>query len=687
MKSSAFVYALLSVLVCPVGIFAWSIASVDGLVDFVSVTPERIRERTDVALERARASVDRIIGIPSAERTYGNTIRAFDMLESCSDLSCLRNLVELVTMVHPDSVVCAAARQAAVELEHFCIETIGSRYELYAALKEYAQHMPDGALVCDEERRYMDELLASYERRGMSYPLEHRMKIAEVERRIHEVSVAFESNIARDGGSLLLSRDELAGVSEGTIAQFLCDDSGRYTVPCDGPSYVVIMESCSVAATRRAMLHGFLNRGGAANGLVLQELMAARSQLAALLGYGSYAALVLADTMAGSAAAAYDFLYTILSPIHRKVDAEYALFLQNLPDSVLLRDGCLEHWDVAYVRTRFKKMHFDLDEALVAEYFPMDTLIDRIFSVYQDLFGVLFVEVDGVSLWHGDARLFQVSRGGELLGYCVLDLHPRPGKYSHACSFPIVPSFIDAEGVKHPAFAVMIANFPRGTADTPPLWSRNYAVFTFFHELGHILHELLSATRVASFAGTHVMGDFVEMPSQMLEAFMNDPAILRRISCHYKTGDPMPDELIDRIQRVASFDVGFDTQRQIMLALFALDCFGADVSQDPYALLGRRYHEVLRHVAFDPDFLIHQSFSHLTGYGPRYYGYLWSKVYSLDLFASIKERGILDRAVGEQFVASILSRGGSAHPQELLHNFLGRAPRCDSFFASLGITA
>jgi thimet oligopeptidase len=668
------------------GVYALQpLSSLSSVVDFFTVTPETIARRSEAALLQAQAMVDRIVSLPLDQRTYQNTMRAFDELESYCELSVMRNLVELLEMVHPDEGIRSAARTASLRLGNFCIDVLGANYDLYRALKDYSQAVSDHECLTVEERYYMEDIIAAYERRGMRNTPEERLKIADLERNIHQLSITFESNIARDNGVLLLSAEELAGLPSHFIAALERDRSGLYTVPLDGPSYSALIESCSVESTRKAMFHGFLNRGGVENGVLLRQLIAARDELARLLGYESYAQLVLDDTMAHDPRVALNFLHTILGPVHRKVDQEYALFKEALPDSVVLLDGQIKHWDVAFVRNSFKKSRFFIDEDLVAHYFPMDQVIERIFKIYQDFFGVSFREAFGERLWHEDVRLFEVFRDDISLGYFILDLHPRPNKYSHACSFAVVPGFIDGKGDRSPAVSLIIANFPRAVDGKPALWSRTFAVSTFFHELGHALHDLLSATTIVSFAGTHVKADFVEMPSQMLEEWLNESDILRRISCHYQTGKPLPDHLIKGIQALQSFDTGFDTQRQIMLALFALDCFQPGAHKDPAFLLERHYKNVLRHVAFDKDFHIHYSFSHLTGYGPRYYGYLWSRVYSFDLFARIKELGLLDRSVGDHFVETLLSKGGSRPPHELLVRFLGRAPQNDAFYAALGL--
>jgi thimet oligopeptidase len=190
---------------------------------------------------------------------------------------------------------------------------------------------------------------------------------------------------------------------------------------------------------------------------------------------------------------------------------------------------------------------------------------------------------------------------------------------------------------------------------------------------------------LAGVAGTHVKRDFVEMPSQMLEEWLYDNAILKKVSHHYKTGEPLPDDIIESVIKLKNFSTGIDLQRQGLLANLSLAYFKAGADKDPHGILKGLFEQLIYGVQFDPEYHFYASFGHLTGYGPSYYGYLWSKVFALDLFDTIKQHGLLNGQIGQKYIDAVLSKGGSKDPNDLLVDFLGRQPNDTAFLRDLGL--
>jgi len=229
-----------------------------------------------------------------------------------------------------------------------------------------------------------------------------------------------------------------------------------------------------------------------------------------------------------------------------------------------------------------------------------------------------------------------------------------------------------------------MANFPKATADKPALFTRN-DVSTFFHEFGHALHAMLGRTALAGQAGTSVKRDFVELPSQMLEEWLWDRQILKMVSGHYKTGEPLSDELIDTILKLKTFDTGNFVQRQVMLSAIALNYYLPGADKDLYAILYDMSSTYRPQFARHHEDHFYASWGHLTGYAAGYYGYLWSRVFAQDIFEQIKHYGLLDHTIGKKYIDTIIGRGGSADPNQLLYDFLGREPSSDAFFKDLGL--
>jgi thimet oligopeptidase len=246
----------------------------------------------------------------------------------------------------------------------------------------------------------------------------------------------------------------------------------------------------------------------------------------------------------------------------------------------------------------------------------------------------------------------------------------------------VIPAIRDQDGNENVSLSIITANFPKAQGDKPALFKRS-DVRTFFHEFGHALHTLFGRTTLASLSGTRVKRDFVELPSQMLEEWLYDKAILRLVSSHYETSEPLPDEMIDRVLQLKNIGSGSFVQRQGLFAKLSLAYFapGADKNvDDVYRCLREK---IIPNVVYVPEDHMYAAFGHLTNYGAKYYGYLWSKVFAQDLFAEIKKHGLLNPEIGKKYVDLVIGRGGSADPNALLKDFLGREPNDKAFFEDM----
>ena len=294
-----------------------------------------------------------------------------------------------------------------------------------------------------------------------------------------------------------------------------------YRLGTDYPTFIPVMENCTVESTRHALWKIFVNRAYPRNSVVLKEIIALRDELATLLGFASYAHFNLDDEMAKNPETVDRFLDEIIIKCQPKVKQEIDLLLASLPVGIRLTDdGKMLPWDVSFIKESYKKRYLDIDEQKIAEYFPLEHTLSQLLDIYEQFFSITFKPVQLSGLWHKDVTGIAVfdAAGKQLLGYLILDLFPRPYKYTHACEICIVKAR-NVQNVRFPAVAVVLANFSQPTATRPALLQRS-AVRTFFHEFGHALHEVLGATQLASLAGTNVKRDFVEMPSQMLEEWL-----------------------------------------------------------------------------------------------------------------------------------------------------------------------
>eukprot|EP01134_Creolimax_fragrantissima_P003375 CFRG3375T1 len=334
-----------------------------------------------------------------------------------------------------------------------------------------------------------------------------------------------------------------------------------------------------------------------------------------------------------------------------------------------------------------QEKQFQIDHQTLREYFPLHAVTKGLLQIYQTLLGLKFEEVENPHTWHKDVQLFSVNDiAGDtprLLGYFFLDLHPRDGKYGHAACFGLQPSCIGPSGERQVSVAACVANFTKPTATKPSLLLHN-EVETFFHEFGHVMHNLCAQASFEMFAGTHVERDFVEAPSQMLENWCWEKESLRMMSEHFETKAPIPDEMIEKLVASKKANAGLLNKRQLLLATFdqTIHQTAKIDTAKTFADLSKRIWGVVQPEGTN----MAASFGHLAGgYDAQYYGYMWSEVYSADMFsARFGKEGIMNCKTGMSYRNSILAPGGSRDALESLVKFLGRPPNADAFLRSKG---
>jgi len=451
------------------------------------------------------------------------------------------------------------------------------------------------------------------------------------------------------------------------------------------PTYEQVMRNCTVGGTRKKLWEAYANRGYPANDAVLKEIIRIRDQYAKLLGYPSYAELDISTEMAEKPEKVEAFLTDLQTKAQSKGEQEIAKILSDLPAGITLTaGGKIKPWDIGYVGKQYVMKHFDLDDNKVAEYFPVPSTFTGLLDIYEKFMGVRFTILPIDGLWDKDVMLLEVkTNDNKLIGYLLLDLFPRPHKYTHACQITLYQATKNKNGIIDPGLCIVIANFPKPIGDKPALLKHS-DVKTFFHEFGHAVHALLGANELAMQSGTNVKTDFVELPSQMLEEWMYDRDVLKKLSKHYKTGEPLPDKMIATIVDLKNFTAADTVRRQIGYSILSLDCHREGTEKDFHGLFKKIQHTTQPHLEHQETDHFVCSFGHLTGYGSKYYSYMWSKVFALDLFDYIKRHGLTNPAVGKRYVDKILVKGGTAHPYTLLTDFLERTPSSEAFFKSMG---
>lgn len=661
-----------------------TIENIEDLVKLFPKNAQQVQEQVEQVAKDVRSRVAELVAVYEDDRTYANTCYAYD--RALAKVIQEIRLVQTLMNVSPDEEIRTSCIEAINRLNALSIDELSQNPAIYKALKAYALGTGRYEKLNVEQEYYIQEILKGFERNGIGLAENEQKEIRKIKKELGALEHLFETAISKDVKRLEVPRDALGGLTDDSIQALERTADGLYVLGVDYPTYLNVIKNCTIVSTRKALWEAFVSRAYPENQRTLQSIIALRDVLARKLGYPSFADYEIDDEMARSCEIVQQFLQDLIKRSRPKAEEEAQRYKPELSfDIVLSEDGAFQPWDIAFVKTQYKKKHFNFDERVVAEYFPAQQTLQALLDIYERFLSLRFKHLDASMPWHEDVKAIQVEKAdGTLVGYLLLDLFPRPNKFTHACHITIVPSLKYTHYDAHPGAGLVIANFPKPSEKHPALWFHRDVV-TFFHEFGHALHGLLGATYMASFSGTSVKTDFVEMPSQMFEQWMWDKEIIKRVSSHYKTGQKLPDEIIDTMIALKNFDSGDYVMGQVSLSQVSLDYFKPGEVKDTQAIWRSINKRLRPYIVAPADDYSTCSFGHLTGYGARYYSYLWSQVYAADLFSYIKHHGLLNPEIGKRYRESILSKGGSQPPEKLLHAFLGRAPEKEAFFKNYGI--
>jgi len=645
-----------------------SLQTAEDIAHFFPSSPQGIDERTQNTVQLFHASVEQILNLEN--RSFTNTVEAWD--EAVGEVFVTMSMLETLTMVSPEEEMRQASQEALQILYQLWSKEISAPTNIYWAIHSLTH-------LTSEQIRYQEKLLTEFRSSGAHLPSAKQNEIQQLQNEIETLAAQFARNIWEDDSSLLCTLEELTGMSEQFITR-LEREGSLYRLTCDYPIYFSIMRDCQNEKTRRELHHLFTNRAYPENHVLLEAIVEKRTLMAQELGFPNFASLSLQSQMAQTPAIVEKFLDDLWQCTQNKAEAEFAALVALLPEEVTLtHDGKINEWDMPYALNAIRTSMLGINEEEIAEYFSLAHTIEECLSLYATFFQVEIEMIDPPKLWHEDVKLLRVQKEDTVLGYVVLDLFPRKNKYGHACIEPVMLAYRD-----YPSLSVMVTNFTKPTLTQPSLL-KHREVVTFFHEFGHAMHVMLGRTPFMSTASTQVQRDFVELPSQMMEQWMWEPSMLQRVSKHYITGAPLPEELLKKIAQSRQITAANFIQRQYALSLYSLRLFINPDELDPIALGHACFQEAYPHVHFSPENHFHASFGHLMGYDAGYYGYLWSRIFAHDLFQRIRNEGLLNPAIGAEYVEKILGKGGGDDPLDMLRDFLGRDPVQDFFLNDFGI--
>lgn len=643
-------------------------------------TPEEVASITDEALADADRMVDFLV--TAATRTWDTTMAPLDALADRVEQAFGRGA--FMGYVHPTEDVRTAARGAEERLQQWGVELI-FRDDLYRAVSDYASTEEADGLE-GERARLLEFTLRDLRRAGHELDPEVRAEVKRLTQRLVELGVAFETNIADHEDALVLTPDDLAGLPAAYIEGLAPgEEAGTLKVTMAYPDVIPFMDNSERRDLREILSFKFNTRAVEPNRPILEEAVRLRARIAELFGQPSWAHYQLEERMAREPAAVTAFYEELVAPLtsagREEIAAMQAMLAADSGDPAAV----LQPWDWRFYHTKLSRERHGVDPNKVAEYLPMESVLEGMFEITGEVFGIDYAPAE-IETWHPDVRRYEVRdrAEGRLIAYVHMDLFPRDAKYSHAAAFPLVPGRLLPDGSYQTPVSAIVANFTKPTASRPSLLQHS-EVETLFHEFGHILHQVLTTAELVRFSGSSTERDFVEAPSQIMEHWTWQPSVLSRFARHHETGDPFPPELIESMVAARNLNIALGTLRQVQFGLLDMELHGEGAADADLDEIHRRATEVALLPHHEGTFFP-ASFGHmLAGYDAGYYGYLWSEVYGDDMFSRFELEGVTDPGVGADYRRAILEAGGSRDGMELLVGFLGREPTNEAFLRKLGI--
>jgi thimet oligopeptidase len=595
-------------------------------------------------------------------RTPENTLRLYDVaIEQLSLAGAQAGVL--------NSVAAEKAVRDQAQLEAQNVAMAGSALSLNRAVYDALAAIDlDGVQppVSPATRHYLERTLLQYRLAGVDKDQATRDHLQSLHEKATKLSLDFSRNIQEGGKTITATQGEMDGLPQDYLDRHQPDGEGKITISTDQPDMQPVMTFASSSALRERMFLAYNTRAYPANQQLLLDLLATRQEMATVLGFRSWADLATADQMMGSAANVRTFLAKLNEASRDGARQEHELilgFAQN-------RDAALKEIDITsrgYWYEQFRRARFDFDSQSVRPYFPYAQVEAGVLETAAKLFKVEF-HPSNAPAWDPSVSVYDVFEAGEHVGRFYLDMHPRDGKDKWFSAAPIITG---ARGRYLPE-AALICNFPGGQPGDPGLMQYSDVV-TFFHEFGHLMHAILGGhTEWAGVSGFATEGDFIEVPSQMLEEFFRDEKLLQAFAKHYETREVLPSEIIRKMKLAGAFGRADWVRAQLYYTTLSLDLHDQDPARINLDEITKRLYQSLQPWTWLEGNRMYASFGHLTGYSSNYYTYAFDKVIALDFFGQFDPADLLGCDAGARYRKAVLEQGGSKPGREIVRAFLGR---------------
>ena len=665
-------------------------------VPFERIRLEDYEEAFLEGIRRDDEEINKIVNDPE-EPTFENTIvrvdnengeNYYDLLSRVSTVfSCMMSAETC------DELDALAQKMSPILTKHANDVKLNRR--LFERIKHvYEHHRP----LTPEEQMLLDNAYDGFVRSGALLDEEGKERLRKLTEEASMLSLQFSQNLLKENKAFTLNitdEAQLDGLPETAreAAQLAAKEAEKegWLFTLDYPSFSPFM-TYSTQRELRKQLYMARNTEGthdnAENNLeICKRLVNLRREIAQLLGYATYADYVLVHRMASNADNVYKLLNDLIDA-YKPTAIEEVKAIEREAKQIEGDDFQLEPWDFGYYSHKLQMREFNLDAEMLRPYFELSKVIDGVFGLANKLYGISFKESKEIQVYHPDVKAYEVfDKDGSYLAVFYADFHPRKGKQGGAWMTEFQGQWIDRKGNNVRPHVSVVMNLTKPTESKPALLTLG-EVETFLHEFGHSLHGMFANTKYESLSGTNVWWDFVELPSQFMENYSVEKEFLKTFAFHYQTGEPIPDELIDRIMKSRNFNTGYACLRQVSFGLLDMAYYTMKekFEGDLIAFEKKAWQKAMVTEQL-PNTCMTVQFSHIMagGYAAGYYSYKWAEVLDADAFSVFKANGIFDKTTAQRFRDEVLSKGGTEHPMTLYKRFRGQEPTIDALLERNGI--
>lgn len=658
-----------------------------------SVQTDDFMPAIEAALAQARKSIQAVTANPELP-DFNNTLTALEAADEWLDR--VSSVFYHLLHVDADDAIQALAKEIPPKLSEFRNDVILDK-ALYARIEAVAARKEDLHLD-PEQATVLENHLQSFRRNGASLSEEDQQTLRQLDQDLSTCSPRFAEHVLKATQAFALWTDDadLVGAlpqSAQAAAKSAAKEGNRpdeWKFTLDAPSLTAFLTYAPDAALRKQMWTAYGSRcveGEYSNQDLIRSILDLRYRRARLLGYDDHVHYTLERRMAAdrdTLQAFYERMLPVVMPAAKR-DLEAIRACKQAETG----EETLNPWDYAFYGEKLRQEQFDLTQEELRPWFEFESTLQAVFSLGSRLFGLTFVKVDNLPVNHPQVRTFRVEQAedGSEIGHLYIDPFPRKTKKPGAWMVPLLGQGLWGGQVQRPSVGI-VCNFTPPVDDQPALLTMDEAR-TLFHEFGHALHELLSECRFRSVAGTSVYWDFVELPSQLMENWLQEPDFLREYARHYQDDTPLPDRYIERILASKTFQKGYQAARQLNFGLLDLAWYSTPPEELGADLIAFEQ-EVTRNTSLfppQPGIAMSPSFQHIFsgGYASGYYSYKWAEVLEADVYSSFQEKGLFDSHTARSLREELLSKGGSRHPMDLFQAFRGREPDPDALLRRDGL--